>query len=110
MYCGYALQEDGSEAEHPEGRHSGSQPTGTLYVCVWSLSLLAVQLTTPHLCVHPPCILKGVEWVDAINTPGKFKKAEVKKGGRIKYSAHRLQPYQPPLSLQNPTAVGKAYS
>ena len=53
---------------------------------------------------------KGLEWVDGINPPGKFKKAKVKKGGRIKYSAHRLHPYQPPLSLQNPTAVGKAYS
>lgn len=53
---------------------------------------------------------KGVEWTDAINPPGKFKKAKVKKGGRIKYSAHRLHPYQPPMSLQNPTAVGKAYS
>ena len=53
---------------------------------------------------------KGVEWVDGINAPGKFKKAKVKKGGQIKYSARRLHPYQPPLSLQNPTAVGKAYS
>ena len=49
-------------------------------------------------------------WVDTINPPGRFKKAKVKKGGRIKYSARRLHPYQPPLSLQNPTAVGKASS
>ena len=59
MYCGYTLQEDGSEVKHPEGRHSGGQPTGTLYVCVWSLSLLAVQLTAPPPACLSPLHLEG---------------------------------------------------